>query len=47
MLSKHSDEPVISFAIAGREEDGWYTMGSVEVQDSEDPMTFPADLYYE
>jgi hypothetical protein len=47
MLSKHSDEPVIRFAIAGREEDGWYTMGNVTVQNNEDPITFPPELYYE
>jgi len=47
MLSQHEDKPVISFAIAGREEDGWYTLGKVEVQDKEDPITFAQEMYYE
>lgn len=47
MLSEHSDEPIIRLAIAGREEDNWYTMGKVEVQDKEDPQTFAQDFYYE
>ena len=47
MLDKFEDKPIIKFAIEGREEDGWYTLGKVEVQDKEDPLTFRYDIYYE
>jgi len=47
MLDKNTNEPAIRFAIDGREEDGWYSLGPVEVQDTEDPMTFAKELYYE
>ena len=47
IVCKDTLKPVVQLAIAGREEDGWYTMGSVEVQDTEDPLTFADDLYYE
>ena len=47
MLGIGRDEPVITFASEGRGEDGWHTLGTVEVQDSEEPLTFKYDLYYE
>ena len=47
MLSQESDEPIIRFAIEGREDDGWYTLGKVEMQDKEEPQTFAKELYYE
>lgn len=47
MLNQDLDEPAIRFAISGREDDGWYTLGKVEMQDQEDPLTFPENLYHE
>jgi hypothetical protein len=47
MLGKEADEPAIRFASAGREADGWYGLGRVEVQEDEEPQMFRHDLYYE
>jgi hypothetical protein len=32
MLDPRTDKPAIQFAIQGRQPDGWYELGEVEVQ---------------